>query len=275
MRINSSMMIQQANQTGMVQKSLSKVLEKLSTGKRINTAADDAAGLAVAKRLEAMSRGYKRAGMNIEDATSALNIADGGSSTISDILQRQRELAVQASSDTLTDSDRQSLDAEYQQLNQELGRTANSTQYNTQDLLNGQSPLSNGSGSFQVGPGAGGANQMNAPTTDMTAGAIGAGGSIATAAGAQTALTSISNAIDNVSASRAKIGALTNRLDAAYRNNSSMEFNTVDAQSRMEDLDYAQATMELARNNIMNQSAISATRNFNQITKHTVLGLLQ
>lgn len=275
MRINTSMMLQQTSQTNLVQKSLSKVLQKLSTGSRINTAADDPAGLAVAKRLEAMSRGYKRAGMNIEDATSALNIAEGGSSTIGDILQRQRELAVQASNDTLTDQDRQALDAEYQQLNEELARTADSTQFNTMDLLNGGSPLSDGSGQFQTGPGAGGANQISAPNMDMTAGAIGAGGSIATAAGAQAALTSVSSALDQVSGARANIGALTNRLESAYRNNSTMEINTTEAQSRLADLDYAQATMELARNNIMNQTAISATKHFNQISKHTILGLLQ
>lgn len=275
MRINTSMMLQQTSQTSLVQKSLSKVLGKLSTGNRINTAADDAAGLAVAKRLEAMSRGYKRSGMNIEDAMSALNIADGGSSTVGDILQRQRELAVQASNDTLTDQDREALDAEYQQLNEELGRTADSTQFNTMDLLNGGSPLSDGTGNIQAGPGAGGANQIGTPNTDMTAGAIGAGGSIATAAGAQAALSSVSSALDKVSAARANIGAFTNRLESAYRNNSNMEINTSEAQSRLEDLDYAQATMELARNDIMSQTAISATRHFNQISKHTVLGLLQ
>lgn len=275
MRINTSMMLQQTSQTSLVQKSLSKVLQKLSTGNRINSAADDPAGLAVAKRLEAMSRGYKRAGMNIEDATSALNIAEGGSSTISDILQRQRELAVQASNDTLTDQDRQALDSEYQQLNQELARTADSTQFNTMDLLNGGSPLSDGSGQFQTGPNAGGANQIDAPSMNMTAGAIGSGGSIATAAGAQAALTSVSSALDQVSGARANIGALTNRLESAYRNNSSMEINTTEAQSRLADLDYAQETMELARNNIMNQTAISASNHFNQISKHTILGLLQ
>lgn len=275
MRINTSTMLQQTSQTGMVQKSLSKVLQKLSTAKQINSAADDAAGLAVAKRLEAMSRGYKRSGMNIEDAMSALNIAEGGSSGISDILQRQRELAIQASNDTLTNEDRQALDTEYQQLNQELQRSADSTQFNTMDLLNGGSPLSNGTGNFQVGPSAGGANQISAPNMNVTPAAIGAGGSIATQAGAQSAISTLSSALDNLNQKRANVGALTNRLESAYGVNSSMEINTTDAQSRLEDLDYAQATMELARNNILSQGTIAASKHFNQITKHTVLGLLQ
>lgn len=275
MRINTSMMIQQTSQSNLVQKSLSKVMQKLAMGKRITQASDDAAGLAVAKQLESMARGYKRAGANIEDATSALNIADGGASTMSDILQRQRELAVQASSDTLTDKDRQALNQEYQGLNEELGRISGSTQYNTMDLLNGQSPLSNGTGNFQVGPGPGGANQIQTPNTDMTAAAIGSGGDISTAAGAQGALDSVSKALDNVSAGRARIGAMTNRLDYANRNNASMDINTTDAQSRLEDLDFAQATMELARDKIMSQSSLMSIQNFNQISRHTILGLLQ
>jgi len=275
MRINSSMMIQQASQSGLVQKSLSKVLEKLSTGKNLNSASDDAAGIAVAKQLEAMTRGYKRAGENIGDALSALNIADGGASGISDILQRQNELATQASSDTLTNQDRQALDVEYQALNQELGRQADSTQYNGLDLLNGQSPLSNGTGVIQAGASGASSSQLQAPNTDMTAAAIGAGGSIATQAGAQVALNSISKSLDAVSAQRATLGATSNRLDYAARLNSTMEINTAEAQSRIEDLDYAQASMDLARNDILTQSALAATKNFNQISKYTVLGLLQ
>jgi len=275
MRINSSMMIQQASQSGLVQKSLAKVLEKLSTGKQINTASDDAAGLAVAKRLEAMTRGYKSAGENIGDALSALNIADGGSSGISDILQRQRELATQASSDTLTSQDRQALDSEYQQLNQELSRTSDSTQYNTMDLLNGKSPLSDGTGKFQVGPSGGSSDQISAPNMDLSAASIGAGGSIATAAGAKSALSTVSAALDKVSGSRAQIGALSNRLEHASNLNATAEINTTEAQSRLEDLDYAQASMDLARNDLLSQTSISASQHFNQISKNTVLGLLQ
>ncbi|NLB63013.1 MAG: flagellin [Fibrobacter sp.] len=275
MRINASLMSQQSAQNSKVQRSMSKILEKLSTGKRINRASDDAAGLAVAKRLEAMTRGYKRAGANISDAMSALNIADGGANELTEILQRQRELATQASNGTLTDTDREVLDREYQQLNQELERVVKSTQFNTMDLLSGQGPLADGTGVAQVGPGATEENQMNLPATDMTAASVGWGGDISTVGGAQAALSITSSALDNISEQRSTIGAQTNRLESAYRNNSTMEINTLDAQSRLEDLDYAQGLMDLARSNILGQSGTNAQRYFMQVSQHTVMGLLQ
>ena len=275
MRIDSSMMLQQTSQTSIVQKRLSSIMQKLSTGVNINSAADDPAGNAIAQRLEAMARGYKTSGDNIGDALSAMNIADAGASDIGDALQRQRELAVQASSDTLSSKDRQSLDQEYQQLNQEIASAANGTQYNTMDLLNGQSPLSNGTGTIQVGASANPSSQLSSPNVDMTPGSIGAGGSIATAAGAKAALNSIDSAMDKVQSQRATIGATSNRLDYADRLNSLMEINTTSAQSQIQDLDYAQSTMDLATSNILSQSSISAMSNFNQISRNTVLGLLQ
>jgi len=270
MRINPSMMLQQSGNVSLIEKSLSKVLGKMSSGKKIQTASDDAAGLAVAKRLEAMSRGYKSSGANIEDAMSSLQIADGGADGMGSILQRQRELAIQASSDTLTDSDRAALDEEYQQLNEELGRYSDSTQYNTQSLLNGKSPLSDGSGQFQVGPNAN--QQMDAPQTDLSSLAT---GSIASAAGARSAVATIDSSMETVNGARANLGASGNRLESAARLNSLMEINTADAQSRMEDLDYAQATMDLARNDLLSQTSIQASRHFQQISRNTVLGLLQ
>lgn len=275
MRINTGMMLQQSSQSSLVRRSLNQVLEKLSTGKRINRASDDAAGIAMAKRLESMTRAYKTSGGNISDAMSALQIADGGANQISDILQRQNELAVQASSDTLTDQDREALNAEYQQLNAELGRITDSTQYNTMDLLNGNSPLSDGNGVVQVGAGADPSSQMTLDETDMTSANAGWGGDISTAAGAQSALSQISQAMDNISGQRASLGAQVNRLQSAYSNNSTMEYNTVDSLSRLEDLDYAQGVMDLARDNILSQSALTAQNHFNQISQYTVLGLLQ
>ena len=275
MRINTAMMLQQASQTGLVQKRLSSVLEKLATGLKINSASDDAAGLAVAKQLEAMARGYKQSGDNINYGSAALNIADGATGQVSDILQRQSELATQASSDTMTSKDRQALDTEYQALNQELGRISGSTQFNGMNLLDGQSQLSNGQGNLQIGPGANSASQLQTPKMDATPTAIGAGGSIATAAGAKSALTTVSKALDNVSALRANIGASVNRLDYASQLNDTSAINTTDAQSRIEDLDYAQGAMDFARVNILNQSSMFAQKTFNQVSQNTVLGLLQ
>ncbi|HSQ41789.1 MAG TPA: flagellin [Fibrobacteraceae bacterium] len=272
MRISTSTMLQQTSQSDKVQNDLTKTMHKLSSGKRINSASDDAAGLAIAKRLEAMSRGYKTAGDNIDYAINALNIADSGSSSVSDILQRQSELATQASSDTLTDSDRQALNKEYQSLNEELARTTESTQYNNMDLINGQSDLSDGSGTVQSGASA--TDQTELPATDLT-GATSSSGDISTAAGAQAALQSVSQSLESVSATRASIGATVNTLEHESNINRVMEIYNTDAESRIEDLDYAQGVMDLARQELLNQTATDAKKNFNQITKHTVLGLLQ
>jgi len=135
--------------------------------------------------------------------------------------------------------------------------------------------LSDGTGTFQVGPGTGASQQISAPSLDLTATSIGSGGSLSTAAGAASALNTVSSALDNVSAVRAQIGALSNRFDSAAGLNSNAEINTTDAQSRMEDLDYAQALMDLSRVDILSQSSISAAQHFSQISKNTVIGLLQ
>jgi len=126
-----------------------------------------------------------------------------------------------------------------------------------------------------VGPGSSAESQMNLPNTDMTAAAAGWGGTIATAGAARSAVSTIDGALNRISGQRAVVGATVNRLDAAGRNNAVMEINTVGAQSRIEDLDYAQGLMDWARSEILSQGSMYAQRHFNQISKHTILGLLQ
>jgi flagellin len=257
------------------QKALSKVHEKMGTGKRINRAQDDAAGLAIAKALEAMSRGYKADSINIGDAMSALNIGEGATQGITDMLGRMRELSIQASNDTLTDSDRSALNGEFQQLKQEIDRQTKGTQFNTQDLLSGQSPLSDGTGKFQVGPNAGGPNVIDVAKSDLRPETLGIMDmDISSRSGASAAIDGISKANEVVNATRVNFGVQYNRLEYTGNNNENMNINTTAALSLIEDLDFAKASMDKAKEDILNQSGIMALRNFQDVSRNSMLALL-
>jgi len=263
------------HQIGDRQKKLSKIHEKMGTGKEINRAQDNASGLAVAKLLEAMSRGYKANSINIGDGMSAMNIGEGATQGMSDMLNRMRELSVQASNDTLTNSDRKALNGEFQQLKQEMDRFAKSTQFNTQDLLSGQSPMSDGTGKLQVGPKAGEENQINVAESNLTPDSIGiASLDISTREGASAAMNGIEQATKVVLESRVNFGTQYNRLEYTANNNENMNINTTAALQLLEDLDFAKASMDKAREEILNQSAIMAQRNFQDISRNSMLALL-
>ncbi|MCL2101500.1 MAG: hypothetical protein FWH22_07285 [Fibromonadales bacterium] len=257
------------------QKALSKIHEKMGTGKRINRAQDDAAGLAVAKLLESMSRGYKANAINIGDAMSALNIGEGATQGISDMLNRMYELSVQASNDTLNDDNRKDLNQEFQQLKQEIDRQTKGTQFNTQDLLSGQSPLSDGTGKFQVGPNAGGPNVIDVAKSDLRPEALGIMNmDISSRGGAAAAIDGIGQAKETVISSRVNFGVQYNRLEHTYNNNENMNINTTSALQLIESLDFALAAMDKAREDILNQSSILAQRNFQDISRNSMLALL-
>jgi flagellin len=257
------------------QKSLSKVHEKMATGKKINRAQDDAAGLAVAKVLESMSRGYKADRINIGDAMSAMNIGEGATQGITDMLGRMRELSIQAANDTLSDNERSLLNGEFQELKKEVDRQTKATQFNTQDVLSGQSRLSDGTGKFQVGPNAGGPNEIDINKSDLRPESLGIMNmDISSRNGAVAAIDGISKANDIVNSTRVNFGTQYNRLEYAYNNNENMNINTTSALSVIEDLDYAKAAMDKARDGILNQSAILAQRNFQDISRNSMLALL-
>jgi len=273
MKIDNARMSQIVQQTSSSQQLLSKLYEKLGTGKRINRASDDAAGIAVAKELEKMSRGYKQAGANIGDAMSALQIAEGSTSTITDMLQRMNELSVEAANDTLNPSNRNALNNEFQQLKQEVSRMAESSQFNTMDLLNGRSPLSDGTGKFQVGPNAG--DEINAEASNFTAGGLGIMNlDISSQAGARGAVDGLNAAFGVVNESRAGFGAQINRLEYAASNNENMNVNTTAALSLIEDLDFAEALMDKATADVLGQSAMLAQRNFQDVSRNSMLALM-
>ena len=258
------------------QKSLSKIHEKMGTGKQINRAQDNASGLAVAKLLEAMSRGYKADSVNIGDAMSALNIGEGATQGISDMLNRMSELSTQAATDTLSDGDRKALNMEFQQLKQEIDRMTKSTQFNGQDLISGQGPLSDGTGKFQVGPNAGEGNQIDVAESNLSIENLGIMDlDISTREGATASMDAIqTQANDVVLDARVNFGTQYNRLEYAYNNNENMNINTTAALALIEDLDFAKAAMDKARDDILNQSAILAQRNFQDISRNSMLALL-
>ena len=254
-------------------KELSKVLRSLSTGLRINTASDDAAGLAVSEQLRSQIRGFKMAQQNVTDATSALSIADGTGGQVSDILQRQRELALQSKNDTLTNQDRQGIDTEYQQLNAEMTRITSAAQFNGQPVASGQG-LASGAAQVQAGANAG--DQVSMPYVDMTAAGLSmAGTSVATSAGATAALDKINAAMSQVNTQRSTIGAMTNRFESTVTNLNVSEVNTQAAESVLRDQDMAVGLAQLTRSKILNQSGSMALSRFNEISANHLFALLK
>lgn len=266
MRINHnvSSMITQTS-LARADKSMSSSLEKLSTGLRVNRASDDAAGLAVSERLRSQVRGMGRAKMNAQDGIALLQIAEGAAGEIDEILQRQRELAVQASTDTLTSTDRSYLDQEFKQLSDEVDRITKSAQYNTMTLLDGTGfGGASGGSTLHIGANAeASANTIKVSMGSISTGALGTSTSgtgaagVSTQASATTAITTIDAAMDKVNKLRADMGSYINRLEHTINNLSNQEFNTQDAESRIRDVDFAHETTQFTRNQILVQSSTS------------------
>lgn len=280
MNINQSsglrMTAQQKLNKGALERSnkrLNEVLEKLATSKRINRASDDAAGLSISEQLNAQIRGFKTAGRNVQDAMSALNIADGASGQVSDLVQRQRELAAQARNGTINDDQRAVLNQEYQQLTEEINRIADSTQFNRQNVADG-TEFSAGDAEVQAGANAG--ETITMPTVDLRSDTLGiTGGDISTAAGAEAAIGLADTAIDVISGQRSNIGSMVNRLTSTSNNLMTAEINSEAADSLIRDQDMAMGLAELTRQQILNQTGTKAFGMFNKISSDHIMGLLQ
>ena len=274
MRINHNIasMITQTS-LGAAQKSMSGSLEKLSTGLRINRAADNAAGLAVSEELRTQIRGMAQAKRNAQDGIALLQIAEGAANETSDILQRMRELAVESQNDTLTNTERGYLDQEFQALSSEITRIAQSAQYNGQTLTDGSSSSFGGASSassvLHIGAnGNSGIDQITIGIDGIDATDLGVNSSnVSTSSGASSALTAIDTAIGSVNNMRSDMGAYVNRLDHAINNLSNQEFNTQDAESRIRDVDFATESTNFTRNQILTQSATSMLSQANSITQ--------
>ena len=283
MRINhniNSMIGQNALKTQQV--SLGKSLEKLSTGLRINRASDDAAGLSVSESMRAQVRGMGRAKSNAEDGIALLQIAEGATGEINNILQRMRELAIQSSTDTMTTTERSYTNKEFGQLMSEITRISNSASYNGMTLLDGASGsfgVSGGSASvLHIGSGSSASvDRLSITVTSMSLGAIGLNANtsaVSTASSALSSLSLIDSAIKSVNTMRSDMGAYVNRLEFAISNLSNQIFNTQDAESRIRDVDFAMETTEFTRAQILTQSATSMLAQANQVPQG-VLSLLQ
>jgi flagellin len=263
------------------QNSLGKSLEKLSTGLRINRASDDAAGLSVSESLRGKIRGMTRAKGNAEDGIALLQIAEGATGEINNILQRMRELSIQSSTDTMTTTERSYTDKEFGQLMSEITRISNSASYNGMTLLDGQSSsfgASGGSSSvLHIGAGSSAStDRLSITVNAMTLGALGLSQtttSVSTSAGALSSLSLIDTAIKSVNTMRSDMGAYVNRLEFAISNLGNQIYNTQDAESRIRDVDFAKETTEFTRAQILTQSATAMLAQANQVPQG-VLSLL-
>ncbi|WP_214847087.1 flagellin [Exiguobacterium sp. s193] len=261
-----------------------KSMEKLASGLRINKAGDDAAGLSISEKMRGQIRGLDQASRNAQDGISLIQTAEGALNETHSMLQRMRELAVQASNDTNTTEDREAVQSEADQLAKDINRISRDTQFNGQDLLTGAGgPNTNGTFTFQVG--ANESQQITLTVGNMT-GATGL--SIAsddteaataidissTAAVATAAITTINDAIKTVSTERSNLGANQNRLDYAINNIKTSSENLTAAESRVRDVDMAKEMMNQTKNSILAQAAQAMLAQSNQ-TPQGVLQLLR
>ncbi|AAM23779.1 flagellin Hag [Caldanaerobacter subterraneus] len=252
-----------------------KALEKLSSGYRINRAGDDAAGLAISEKMRGQINGLNQAIRNAQDGISLIQTAEGALNETHAILQRMRELVVQAANDTNTDVDRGNIQKEINQLKAEIDRIASTTQFNTRTLLDGS--LSTTGVTFQIGANA--AQNMTLTIGKMDTTTLGVDTldvSISTLSSSDIAawLTTIDNAINKVSQQRADLGAVQNRLEHTINNLGVAAENLTAAESRIRDVDMAKEMMEFTKNNILQQAATAMLAQANQ-QPQTVLQLLR
>ncbi len=242
------------------QYALGKSMQKLSSGLRINSAADDAAGLAISEKMTAQINGTDQAQRNAMDGISLVQTAEGAYNEMHSILQRVRELSVQAQNGTLTSSDTAAIDQEVGQLTAELSRISSNTQFNGLAALSGTFTL-------QVGADQGSGNQISFSLTSISFSSIGS-------AASSTALSAIDTAITAVSSARSTLGAIQNRLEDAVQNLGVYEENISAAQSRIRDVDVAAETVNFTKLQILSQSGTAMLAQANSAPQN-VLSLLR
>ena len=256
-------------QLGVVTNAQAKSTEKLSSGYKVNRAADDAAGLAISEKMRSTVRGLKRASTNAQDGISVVQIAEGALGEVHSILQRMNELATQAANDANTTIDRDAIKDEIDQLTSEIDRIRSTTQFNTMNLLDGSFTGK----SLQVGSLSG--QGIAISISNMQASVIGINNiSVNSFQNAGSAMNKIQSAINSVSKQRSYLGALQNRLEHTIANLDTTAENTQAAESRIRDTDIASEMVEYSKNNILAQAGQSMLAQANQSTQG-VLSLLQ
>lgn len=249
------------------QRSMNQSMARLSSGQRINQAADDAAGLAISEQLKGQIRGLRQAARNANDGISLVQVAEGGLNEVSNMLIRLRELAVQSSSDTIGDTERKFIDVEYQQLKSEIQRIAEVTTFNGRDLLNGTGGVID----IQVGTHNDSFKDRISFNTSAANSSLEALGimaeAVATKENAQTSIDAIDKAIVSVNAIRANFGAMQNRLTSTTANLAVADENLSAANSRIRDADVASESAELMRSNILSQAGVSILGQANNMSQ--------
>jgi len=257
-------------------RNMSTTMEKLSTGSRINSAKDDAAGLAIGQNMTAQVRGLNQAVRNLNDGVNLLQTAEGALNETTNMLQRMRELAVQSASGTYSNTQRSYLATEFQQLGSQIDKIASETTWNGYTVLTGTTGgTTAGTFSFQSG-------QTSGQTIDVAIGSMALSGmsmtaaavAISTAASASAAIASIDSAINTVNSQRATIGATINRMTYAADNLTNISANTSASRSSIVDTDYAAASTNLSKNQIIQQAATAMLAQANQ-QPQSVLSLLK
>ena len=254
----------------------SKSVERLSSGLRINRAADDAAGLAISEKLRSQVKGLSMAMRNSQDGISMIQTAEGALNETTSILQRMRELAVQSSNGTLSTQDRTAIGSEATQLQAELTRIANVTKFNGNSLLDGS--LSNTAINLQIGANSSSYEQLSVTFTGtMTAAGLqvdNASITFTTQAQAQAAISNIDAAISQVSSVRATLGAMQNRLEHTINSLGVNEANLMASESRIRDVNVAEETVNLTKAQILQQAGTAVLAQANQ-APNSVLSLLR
>jgi len=248
---------------GRSQNALATTFQKLSSGMRINTAADDASGLAISENMQAQIRSFGTAERNANNAVSMAQVAEGALGQMSNILSRMRELAVQGANGDLNTTDRTYLNTEFVSLRDEIDRMVQSTKFNGKDLLSGPSV----SIDFQVGINNTAADKISVDFGNVTLQALGINNASVDGADATNSLASIDSveaAISTISGRRADYGAVMNRLQLTVANTQSMRTNLSAANSRIRDVDVAEETAAMARSQVLSQAGVSVLSQANQ-----------
>ena len=253
-------------------RAMSTAMEQLSTGTRVNSAKDDAAGLAIGQNMTSQIRGLNQAVRNVNDGINMMQTAEGAMVEQSNMLQRMRELAVQAMNGTYSDVQRGYLNKEFQELAEQIGDIAKDTMWNDQSLLTGSGgATSNGVFTFQAGQGAAQTISVNVDALTVTGlnlvaigSSVASGINIATGNGASGALGLISSALETINLQRAEIGAGINRMAYAADNLTNIASNQTQSRSSIMDTDYALATTQLAKTQIIQQAATAMLAQANQ-----------
>ena len=256
---------------------LSTSMTRLSSGLKINSAKDDAAGLQIATRMTSQIRGQTMAIKNANDGISIAQTAEGAMQEQTNILQRMRELAIQANNASNSDKDRDALNTEFASMSDELTRIANSTQLNGKNLLNTTATLS-----FQVGSNTGTENQISIKLANLTASALGVNSGAIAISGADStisanfsaAVNAIDSALQTINSTRADLGAAQNRLTSTINNLQNINENAEAARGRVQDTDFAAETAQLTKQQTLQQASTAILSQANQLPS-AVLKLLQ